>query len=114
MRSFPNAEFLRKYGIIHQSAESMKNKNQVEKLFAVFFEPEKIATEEDYKKLFASQLEGIVPELKKIGLEFRDGKYYFHNLAGEARWPRIEGKKLTRFPNRALLIELGVISENAL
>ena len=80
MRSFPNAEFLRKYGIIHQSAESMKNKNQVEKLFAVFFEPEKIATEEDYKKLFASQLEGIVPELKKIGLEFRDGKYYFYNL----------------------------------
>ena len=58
----------------------MKNKNQVEKLFAVLLGAEKIATEEDYKKLFASQLEGIVPELKKIGLEFRDGKYYFYNL----------------------------------
>ena len=80
MRSFPNAEFLRKYGIIHQSAESMKNKNQVEKLFAVLLGAEKIATEEDYKKLFASQLEGLIPELEKVGLEFRAGKYYFHNL----------------------------------
>ena len=86
--------------------------------FEVWYEPPKSRkrTQHEIKNLtpYIAALRAIIPEFEKIGLEFRDGKYYFHNLAGEARWPRIEGKKLTRFPNRALLIELGVISENAL
>ena len=65
LANFPNTEFLRERGIIDQSACTITNKSQVEKLFAVLLGAEKVATEEDYKKLFASQLEGIVPELKK-------------------------------------------------
>ena len=80
LKNFPNAEFLRKYGIIDQSAESMKSRNQVEKLFEVFLGSEAVATEEDYKKLFTSQLREIIPELEKIGLEFREEKYHFNNL----------------------------------
>ena len=111
--SFPNTEFLREHGIIDQHARSMDGKSQIEKLFEVFFGVEKIATEEDYKKLFASQLEGIVPELKKIGLELRDGKYYLHNLAGTRQWPKIEGKRLVNFPNTEFLREHGIIDQDA-
>ena len=113
LTSFPDAEFLRKYGIIDQDARSMTDKNQIEKLFEVFFGAEKIATEEDYKKLFTSQLKGIVPELKKIGLELRDGKYYLHNLAGTRQWPKIEGKRLVNFPNTEFLREHGIIDQDA-
>ena len=70
-----------------------------------------IATEEDYKKLFASQLKGIVPELKKIGLEFREGKYYFHNLQSHTKWPKIGRKNLTSFPDAKFLYKYGIIKK---
>ena len=112
LTSFPDAEFLRKYGIIDQDARSMTDKNQIEKLFEVFFGAEKIATEEDYKKLFTSQLEGIIPELEKIGLELSEGKYYFGDLQGFPNWPNIEGKHLRSFPNAEFLIKYKIIGQN--
>ena len=113
LNTFPSSALLRELGIIGQDAESMEGRNQVEKLFAVFFGPEKIATEEDYKNLFASQLEEIIPELEKVGLELINGKYYFHNFAGNAQWPKIEGKGLRHFPNVEFLREYGIIDQNA-
>ena len=113
LANFPNTEFLRERGIIDQSACTMTNKSQVEKLFAVLLGAEKVATEEDYKKLFASQLEGIVPELKKIGLEFREGKYYFHNLQTTTKWPKIVGRNLIHFPNTEFLRKYRIIDQNA-
>ena len=113
LANFPNTEFLRERGIIDQSACTITNKSQVEKLFAVLLGAEKVATEEDYKKLFASQLEGIVPELKKIGLEFREGKYYFHNLQTTTKWPKIVGKNLIHFPNTEFLRKYRIIDQNA-
>ena len=110
--SFPNTEFLREHGIIDQDARSMDGKSQIEKLFEVFFGVEKIATEEDYKKLFASQLEGIVPELEKIGLELSEGKYYFGDLQRFPNWPNIEGKHLRSFPNAEFLIKYKIIGQN--
>ena len=57
----------------------MTSGSQLAKLMEVLLGVE-IATEEDYKKLFASQLKEVIPELEKIGLQVTGGKYYFNNL----------------------------------
>lgn len=76
--SFPNAIFLREKRIIRDDQYTMKNPSQLAHLFqALGFNT---ANEEDYIKLYKEQLLGSIPELKAIGLEEIDGKYYFENL----------------------------------
>ena len=108
LKNFPNAEFLRKLGIIDQKARYMTSRSQLAKLMEVLLGVE-IATEEDYKKLFAYQLEEIIPELEKIGLKMIEGKYYFNNLQVSKKWPKIEGKRLKNFPNGEFLRKHGIL-----
>ena len=102
MIHFPNTEFLRKYRIIDQNTPHITSRSQLAKLMEILLGVE-ITTEEDYKKLFAYQLEEIIPELEKIGLKMIEGKYYFNNLQVSKKWPKIEGKRLKNFPNGEFL-----------
>ena len=110
--SFPSAEFLREHGVIGDREQYMSNKNELAKLFAVLLGAEKIATEEDYKKLFASQLKEVIPELKKIGLEFMGGKYYFRDLLGLKYWPKIGRRTLKSFPDVHFLRKHGILKKH--
>ena len=121
--SFPSAEFLKKYKIIDQNACYISNPSQLAKLFTVlgfevWYEPPTIREKRKQHEVenldsYIAALKANIPELEKIGLEFRDGKYYFHNVVGTAKWPKIEGKRLNTFPSSALLRELGIIGQNA-
>ena len=108
LNTFPSSALLRELGIIGQNAHHMMNGSQLAKLMEVLLGVE-IATEEDYKKLFASQLEEIMPELKKMGLEFREGKYYFNNMQSAKKWPKIAGRNLISFPNGEFLRKHGIL-----
>lgn len=88
----------------------IQNSQGLAKLFEFFgFQ---IITEEQRLQKYKSQLESIIPELEKIGLEVdENGILDFSNLQSAGKCSKINGKSLISFPNAVFNKENGIGNE---
>lgn len=104
--NFPYRKFLQDHKVIKQHQDNMKGTQHLQTLFEVLgFE---VANESDEMELFKKQLEEIIPKLKRIGLEEKDGILYFDRLKNWQMWPKIHHQHLRSFPSTPFNQRFGI------